>query len=244
MSYRNYLNISTAEKDFSIYRVMPIQRLIEMFLNKQNVLSKPKLWDDPFENFILQSRARLSDGNLVSFGMRDSLYGQCWTLQRESDAMWRIYSQDKNGVKIRTTIRKLYESIYSVIPSPKRDVACFIGKVIYHTQQAIQRRLNTPLSLESSGACIAETLLVKRKAFSHEKEIRLIYWADDPEAAPELFRYTIDPNLLIDQIVFDPRLDQRLYAVFKEYFLSLNFNGRIIQSGLYRAPANTFIRLN
>lgn len=89
------------------------------------------LWDDPFENFILQGRGRTSNGRTVSFGMRESLFGQCWTLNWESDAMWRIYSPDKNGVKIRTTIKKLFESIYNAIPTGKRNVSCFIGKVEY-----------------------------------------------------------------------------------------------------------------
>ena len=131
MGYRNYINISAEEKGKNIYRVIPVCWLLELFKTKKNTLLKPALWDDPFENFILKGLGRLSNGKTASLGMRDLLYGQCWTLRRESDAMWRIYSSDKNGVKIRTTIKKLFESLYNVMPSRSRDVSCFIGKVKY-----------------------------------------------------------------------------------------------------------------
>lgn len=54
MGYRNYLNLSIEENEKRIYRVIPVHRLLETFKKKQNILSKPYLWDDPWENFILQ----------------------------------------------------------------------------------------------------------------------------------------------------------------------------------------------
>lgn len=48
---------------------------------------------------------------MVTFGFRSDFYGQCWTLKSTSDAMWRIYSPKKDAVRVRTTIRKLAESL-------------------------------------------------------------------------------------------------------------------------------------
>ena len=76
-----------------------MKRLLELFQTRHNVLVAPEKWDDPFENFILKS-------DRVS---RRGWYGQCWTWQRASDAMWRIYSGDKNGVRMRSTPAKLLE---------------------------------------------------------------------------------------------------------------------------------------
>jgi hypothetical protein len=36
----------------SIYRVCEIYRLIDIFVNKSLSLTRPKLWDDPYENFL------------------------------------------------------------------------------------------------------------------------------------------------------------------------------------------------
>lgn len=175
--------------------------------------------------------------------MRDSLYGQCWTLNRESDAMWRIYSSDKNGVKVRTTIRKLFESLYSAIYSGAKDVSCFIGKVEYLKKNDMENRLKKMNIIDSTGAGIAETLLFKRKEFSHEKEVRLIYTAKENNAKREIFQYDIDPYELIDQIVFDPRMNKYLYELYKDWLRHVNFNRAIIQSGFYKAPANIVINI-
>jgi len=228
-----------------IYRVIPFYRIIDMFEKKQNTLSKPRLWNDPFENFILKSKALMRDGKYIEFGMRDLFYGQCWTLHRESDAMWRIYSQDTNGVKITTTIRKLYESLFNVVSARRRDLSCFIGRVKYLSFKDIQNYLKNPINLESSGAGIVDTLLIKRKAFSHEKEIRLLYWADDNEAKSELYAYEIDPHDLIDEIVFDSRLNTHIYNIFHDYLKNkMKYEGKIIQSGLYKAPEQVFTKIS
>jgi hypothetical protein len=244
MAYRNYINLLPSDKGRRIYRVIPFHRLVEMFANKQNTLSKPRLWNDPFENFILQSTAITKDGLHVEYGMRDSFYGQCWTVVKESDAMWRIYSQDTNGVKITTTIRRLFESLYKAVPTEKRDLSCLIGRVKYLSQKAIARYLGKPISLDSTGVGIAETLLIKRKAFSHEKEVRLLFWADNDEAKSEVFAYSLDPYSLIEEIVFDSRLNMQLYRIFREYLKrTLGFKGRIIQSGLYKPPRRIFTKV-
>jgi len=98
-----FLNMSTAERRSYVYRVTSLDRLFELFAKRQKVLVSPKLWDDPFENFILRSQ-RIS---------RQGWYGQCWTRQRASDAMWRIYSQDSKGVRMRTTPERLIGGLSS-----------------------------------------------------------------------------------------------------------------------------------
>jgi len=86
-------------------------------------------------------------------------------------------------------------------------------------------------------------LLFKRKEFSHEKEVRLIYIAEKNNAKPKVFQYNINPNELIDQIVFDPRMNKHLYELYKDWLKHMNFNKGIIQSGLYKAPANIVINI-
>jgi len=66
---RNFLNIEEDQKDKLIFRVLSIKRLFELFNNKKNVLVKPKLWDDPFENFIMNSTGELEDGRMFTIGL-------------------------------------------------------------------------------------------------------------------------------------------------------------------------------
>jgi hypothetical protein len=106
------INLNGSEFDIPIYRIMPIDRLLQCFEEKSLVLLPPKKWDDPFENLLLSSQVTVSASVEVG-GMeriRDQVFGQCWTLHRETDAMWRIYSPDKGGAKVKTTPRKLLEA--------------------------------------------------------------------------------------------------------------------------------------
>lgn len=88
---------------------MPVHRLLEIFESRQLVLVEPNKWDDPFENLLLKGMLEgTSDKFPITKVFRTSIYGQCWTTHKETDAMWRIYSQDKNGVKVRCSVKNLF----------------------------------------------------------------------------------------------------------------------------------------
>jgi hypothetical protein len=99
--------------DATIYRVMPISRFKEIVASGKMGLTRPALWDDPFENFYLKCKVRISKTEVASLtSISSRWYGQCWTKKRDSDAMWRIYSPNKDGLRISTTIRRLFSAIY------------------------------------------------------------------------------------------------------------------------------------
>lgn len=75
--------------------------------------------------------------------------------------MWRGYSPDKDAVKLRTTIRTLYDSLCAH-GGRYRGISCFIGKVKYVKKKRIAEVLNRVNLVDPSGVAIAETLLVKR----------------------------------------------------------------------------------
>lgn len=147
---------------------------------KQNGLVSPKLWDDPFENFFLNCTAVTNEGEYVNMSsLANSWYGQCWTYNQDSDAMWRIYSPKKDGVKVSTTIRKLFSSIFNT-PDPFAHLKYFIGKVNYLEREDIEGYIIktttfNELALGGSANGFAQTLCMKRKEFSHESEVRLLF---------------------------------------------------------------------
>ncbi len=236
-----FLNEDNLNDD--VYRVFSFTRLLELFEEKELVLVNPKKWDDPFENFILKSIGELPDGTEFTIDSRDSFYGQCWSSTKESDAMWRIYSSDKSGVKIRTTIKKLFEPLYNSVNSHngfngEYNLSTFIGKVKYSSTKKLIEMLNDTDGMSSklfdqSGKGQASTFFYKRWAFRHENEIRIIYNDNNRNNNSDLHKIKINPNKLIDEIVFDPRIDNKLYEVYKNHLISIGFTGKIIKSGLY-----------
>ena len=196
------------------------------------------MWNDPFENFILNGTAVASDGRKAKIGFRDSLYAQCWSFHVETDAMWRIYSPSKCGVKLKCTLTDLFMSLYNKAGQFK-DISCFIGKVRYMTKGRIQRALQSVQILDPTGIGIAETVLIKRQAFAPEREVRLIYFDQRANLTEDVFRYSVDPNTLIQDAVLDPRLREEEADSWKKQFREAGFSGRIIQSGLYKPPKNS-----
>ena len=151
--------------------------------------------------------------------------------------MWRIYSKEANGVRLRSRIGSLLNSLYhSGVNRPDRS--CVIGKVRYLPEKKLLTFAN---SLYQGGGLtkkhLFQSLLVKRRAFEHEKEIRLLYYDVMEQGNADVVPYRITPHELIDQIMLDPRFS---YAEFKKIKSKIraetNFEGEILRSLLYRAP--------
>ncbi|WP_461791445.1 DUF2971 domain-containing protein [Pedobacter sp.] len=243
----NLIRISEADLDLPIYRVYSKRWLIEALTKKQNSLVKPAMWDDPFENFILKSDARMKDGRTVSFDtIRENYYGQCWTFSvNETDALWRIYSPGKDGFRVKTTIRKLWDSFYD--PKFKWAIISFyLGRIIYEPENDIKAFFEDPSTLKSilldnSGKGNIQTLLIKRTEFSHENELRLIFaghheWYDTSKKAHE---YPIDINDLFEEILADPRMDDEnadAYSNAVNEIRALGYSNPIEKSKLYQIP--------
>lgn len=232
---RNFLNLTEKQKDQPIYRIIEPKRFFELFENKEIVLVKPKLWDDPFENFIMNAQGQLENGEIFSIEFREHFFGQCWTRTKESDALWRIYSPKKNGIRIATTPRKLLESLYKSAGQFK-DINSFIGKVNYYTTPKLKELLANHAAkwiIDSSGAGQAQTLLFKRTPFKHENEVRIIFNSHGNEKT-NLYRFPVNPIDLIDDIVFDPRIDYSEFSSQKKLIRKMGFTKRIVKSNLYK----------
>lgn len=242
----NCIFLTEEDLDISIYRIFSFDRLRQIFSEKKLTLVKPKLWDDPFENFILNAEGQMPDGRVFSFGARELFYGQCWTLARENDAMWRIYSPEKDGVKVKTTIRKLFKPLFDKgghLTKTNGDIynhSAFIGKVKYETTKVLLEMLNDETRMSSkvydkSGWGQASTFYFKRIAFKHEREVRIM-WFERENSNSDFFKFEIEPNELFDQIVFDPQMKKSVYKRQKEELKSWGYDKSVFQSGLYKVP--------
>ena len=177
-------------------------------------------------------------------GVFKNIFGQCWTLTAESDAMWRIYSHEKNGARVRSSPRKLLSAIYD--PANRfRDMAYFIGKVEYASETDIRARFqdatfSASIVLDQSGRNQIRALLLKRPEFEHEQEVRLLhkfcadcYTGDLPVDA---FHFPIDPAEVFEDILFDPRMDPDEFRRDADEIRHLGYRGLVDRSRLYQLP--------
>jgi hypothetical protein len=248
---RNLIRLS--DPDLPIVRIHRMKYLRPMLQDSSLVLVSPALWDDPFENILSKCVITHSDGRQEFFGqVRKPVLGQCWSLDHESDATWRIYSTvskdpgtgkneafDEEGVKLCTTARKLLSALWEGCPTEQEN-ACFIGMVRYADQEPVMQNFANEVGQKmlkafADGVGHAESLLFKRTPFAHENEVRLIYVenrADAPKCQKLQIRFS--PANTLDKIVLDPRLgasdrEERIAEIRR-----LGFDGPIERSGLYQ----------
>lgn len=89
------------------------------------------------------------------------------------------------------------------------------------------------------------SLLVKRTAFTHEKEVRLLYYELNENALENaLYSYEVDPHTMIDQIMLDPRLAfQDVENMKREIRAVTGFKGPIKRSRLYTPPIERILEV-
>lgn len=246
---------NVAEKDFNeyfnkeIYQILPLKYLIKI-LTKDTIrfMNIFKHWQDPYELFLLKQNISVEGRSYKERFNHQAMryYGQCWSLTKDSDAMWRIYSYFKDGVRIKTTVGKLINELeqtrgmIAVVP--------YFGKVRYCTKEEIGMWMQTNLNEESGHLfdALKNSLFIKRKEFSHENEMRFILYLD--EATDFVFNseknrcdnihddfidLKINSREFIDEIAFDPRLSKEDFEDWKTMLSNLTGNIPIVQSDLY-----------
>lgn len=245
-----YIYIKNNEIDFPIYRYISIEKLFDIFNKKHMILKRPYLWDDPLEDDLFKQWFLYINKIIPSYNTNDefinNLYAQCWSLLEESDAMWRIYSKNKMGVKIKTTIRKLYNSLKDFQTKNNTYMnSVYIGKVKYLLREIIMKRTkNNNINNIDNKKHIkgkVHSLLYKPDAFKHEDEVRLILDLGGDKCIKNQNKYyfRIDPYDLIDEIIFDPRMNDQIFEIFKEYFEKIGFKKNIAKSDIYEDPKRT-----
>lgn len=252
----NLLNI--ADADAPIYRIYPLWLFEEALRLRQLVLVAPERWQDPYE--ILTARVmivyeRTAPGEQQPLGpLLRPAYAQCWSNTKESDTLLRAYSRivkdphvGRNtcpcdeGVRVRSTSRKLLQGLEAWSPSPAAK-SCFIGSVLYADGDHILQELTNLVDRHgtealSEGRLRAALLLLKRSAFQHEAEVRLIYIQTRDVPAAPLVRIPINPSEIFDEVTFDPRLAEFERRERETVARSLGYTGAFAESDLYTGQA-------
>lgn len=220
----------------SIYRFIPFESLLEMLVDGHLVLAKTSKWDDPFENYFFKCNV-YKNGNILDVKeISERMYGQCWSLTPESDALWRIYSSDKKGVRIKTTLNQLFEVVNPLSSANSSDTgdSIWIGKVEYKTSDYINSFFDSQKHMGHvmDSKFMIKSMLLKRREFEHENEVRIIY-VGDRDFKENIKSYKINFNKFISEVMFDPRISPRVEKLYSTVLANLGFRGSIKKSSLY-----------
>jgi hypothetical protein len=237
---RNIFDITDIDR--KIYRIFSVKRFKELIESKRLVLVNPDKWDDPFENFFLKANAVEPSGALVSLEtLAKSWYGQCWTFTKDSDALWRIYSSNKDGIRVTTTIRKLFNQIWDA-DDKFNTLNYFIGGVTYKSRSEIEELMNntsfSDIAFGGQNNGFAKLLCLKRNEFSHESEVRILVNDNNKHGKNGCYEIEIEYQNIFEEICLDPRLEDREFQNLKNEIQKFSGAIPVTQSELYKVSFN------
>lgn len=238
--YKENYSFQTPENSLTIWRYIDFTKFMDLLTNSKLYFTRSDNFEDPFEG-----RLRLKDyeDTKEMFSLEELTkkfyFLNCWHLsENQSDAMWKIFLNTKNGIAIKSTVGSLIQSL------EKSDDDVHIGKIYYRDYEKVtftDLLFEIPTTIASRGGSLNQ-FSYKRSSFEHEKELRL-YYIDKPiphaikngiQREP-LTHKQIDINLshLIHEIVIAPFADSWFKNLVEQIILKFGMEFIVTKSNLY-----------
>jgi hypothetical protein len=180
--------------DATLWRFMDFTKYVAMLHRRAIFLARADELPDPFEGMF--ARRNHHEGHGRHSAERDRLRKRaclsCWhENEHESAAMWRIYLNSDHGVAVRSSVTRLEASLAAA-----RE-ALHIGKVSYldYAREPVpaQHRL--------------DPFFCKRNSFDYEREVRVVWLADDVVADTGQY-VAADLEQLIEKVIISPTAER------------------------------------
>ncbi|MBK7480310.1 MAG: hypothetical protein IPI69_11745 [Bacteroidales bacterium] len=207
-----------------IYRIELLDRFYKLLLNKELIFVNPDKWEDPLENFIFNAKV-IRDGKPYQNPAKNFIFSQCWSYEGDSYGIWKIYTtkEDDNGVFKRHLGVRITTELENLSQISAKNLGQFwYGFVDYKWKYELDKlpknkNIIEALKITTPDKKHLETLLIKRKSYSYENEVRLFAIPDRSiidKKDDKLCHLIIEPNTFITSIRFDPGME---YSEFKKH---------------------------
>jgi hypothetical protein len=207
-------NVDPYEGHYTDIHIRVFNQARRLPLAEQRVIFKidASISDENLEK-ILELRGRHIRGE---FG-RDMVYVNCWHINSgESDAMWRLYTLQGQGIAIQSTCDRLFRCFHM---QPK---VITISPVKYHDyDQALFPNDN-----------LLRPAFAKRLSFQHEEELRCATFGPNTDSQRGM-ALSIDLDILVERIVLSPLADRWIYDLVASTLRRYGLHKPLAQSPLY-----------
>ncbi len=222
------LELYKIKNNTPIFRYLSIGQFLSFLEKRKTYLTKITAWDDPYEDITRNLQVINSAYRSHEFRTFKDYYAQSWSLVGDSDAMWRIYSTNKLGIRLQTRVEKLRQ----IIGIEKG----LCGKVIYFKsmREGLLKLNKEPSNENLNNLRLA---LLKRPAFTHEKEVRLISnkkYFSQHDSNYDFLEFDLNPTQFIENILIDPRSPDWYVETVQEYCKRYGLTIKVQKSQLYK----------
>lgn len=236
MDTTHYCFPQPTDSNSKVWKYLDLGKLIFMLSKKQLYLTRIDLLGDGFEGTLtkafmeaLEAFAKERNDKFIVNSVRqtaqlgrNSSYVNCWRMdEHESEAMWKLYCPNNQGVVLQTTYNKLVNS------SSDKDL--HIGMVTY---------IDYETGFFQAAENLFYSILHKRKAFEHEKEIRIVttqhYMENKPLLPGKVFSWDI--SNCIENIYVNPYSESWYHDVITETLQAFNCKIKVDWSNMKKTP--------
>lgn len=208
-----------------LYRIINFHHAVQVFEKGELFFSHPSKWEDPYETRLIHRESH-------------KVFSQCWCSNGVSDAMWRIYSPNHLGIRVGTSTNKLRAALEKGIKGSAKklrmdDVSYISQHSLNMKSQSIRDQLEGSFDIDKS----IDLLFMKREAYEHESEYRVVLIDEQPPEEGGGVSVSINPHQVIDSILIDPRAPKELADALVFYFKEkIGFKKKCEKSRLYKTP--------
>lgn len=239
--YKEHYSFHTPDRHLTIWRYIDFTKYVDLLLTSKFFFNRSDNFDDPFEGYLkLKDHKDSKDILTLQHQTKKFYFLNCWHINdNQSDAMWKIFLNAKNGIAIKSTVANLIKGLEHT----KEDV--YISKVYYRD---FNQATFTDLLLESQNEISGgrggglNQFNYKRISFDHEKELRL-YFIDLP--IPHAIkggvpreplthkRIDVDVKSIVDEIVISPFADSWFKGLVDGVTKKFSYDFKVTKSDLY-----------
>ncbi|MEN8282606.1 DUF2971 domain-containing protein [Acinetobacter gerneri] len=268
MKFQSIPEYESISDDTILWRYMDLPKFLDVLINKHIVFTRPDLFEDVFESYPYKFREASKEafyrngektlGDFIDDRLVNShrvakyhIYISCWHINSfESAGMWKLYGKHSDSLVIKTTVKKLKQSL--IDPNNSWVNHLFYGKVNYdlNLDKLTEEFCDLVKKKEAIEIDIRHVLYNKRESFEHEKEFRVLginnsnlFGHPDLEKLSDSELKKITPSFqsikcnidnLIDEIIIAPDAQNWIVDLIKSTFEHLGYNFKVNQSELYK----------
>ena len=241
--YKEHEAFTPPSSDAILWRYMDFTKFVSLLEKQALFFPRADKLGDPFEGSVTKVNEAVRPILYKDKVTEDALLGlsqfmkelprfmliNCWHGNaHESEAMWRIYARETDGLAIKTDFNSFKNSFTC-------SEEIYIGSVNY---------------VDYDSHFIPEGILFypylhKRKSFEHEREIRAIVWEMPTNAHSFDWTrdicdigkyYKVDLSLLIQEVVVAPFAPDWFLELVKSVTVHYNFEFPVVKSTLVDNP--------
>lgn len=222
---------TTPKEDVKIWRYMDVGRFLWLLHSRALYFSRRHELDDKWEGANPQSEIRKGSRERKAIGMpsfaekiADEAVFNCWhENDRESVAMWRLYTSGREGVAIQTTIDRLYWLL-------KKSQYWAMIQVLRVQYIDYDQEDDPPREGGHYGL-----LTCKRRSYEHEREVRAIL---QTVPGSEGILIHVDLQRLIQRIVVAPTYPAWAIGSLQDAVERVGISAKVETSDLLRSPVD------